>query len=197
LRLRRDRLRQWQWRQCRRPFALSPSRHPARGSRPNDRGSREPAEAAADQHRVDRGRGQPGPRRDLHRAEPVLPPQVHDLADQRLRGPARRPVRTRRPVGHPVRAQLAVTISPPLSGRPRHVITFSGPGDRPLLIHDQTRQLQTGTRGQGCVSVGHEDLQAAERFSRQLHSTPGGLRPPRSFRSCRHTTSTNVPGQYT
>jgi len=31
----------------------------------------------------------PGPRGDLDRAQPVLPPQVHDLADQRLRGAVR------------------------------------------------------------------------------------------------------------
>lgn len=34
------------------------------------------------------------------------------------------------------------------------------------------------------------------KVPKQLHSTPGGLHVPRSFRSCRHTTSTNVPDQY-
>ena len=43
--------------------------------------------------------------------------------------------------------------------------------------------------------MGHEDLLVVERFLRQLHSTPGGLHPSTIIRSCRHTISTNVPGQ--
>src|SRR6201999_2473391 len=53
---------------------------------------------------------------------------------------------------------------PPLSGRPGHVVTLGGPGDRPAVLNDQPREPETGTRGQSCVSGGHEDLLARERF---------------------------------
>ena len=47
----------------------------------------EPVEPAADQHRVHRRGRQAQPVGDLDRAEPLLPPQVHDLPDGRGRGP--------------------------------------------------------------------------------------------------------------
>ena len=49
----------------------------------------------------------------------------------------------------------------------------------------------------GSVSVGHEGLLLAERFLGQLPSTTGGLHPSHTFTPCRHTNSTNLPGQYT
>jgi hypothetical protein len=99
-------------------------------------------------------------------------PQRHDVhlhpgaapagRDRGIPRPGRTQPRTRATLIRTLAFQLA--ISPPLSGRPRHVVAFSGPGDRPALFNYQPRQLQTGTRGQGCVSVGHEDLLALERF---------------------------------
>jgi hypothetical protein len=50
----------------------------------------EPADLSPDQDLVDRGRGDCGPRRDLHRAQPVLPPQMRDRADDRPGCPVRR-----------------------------------------------------------------------------------------------------------
>jgi len=41
-----------------------------------------------------------------------------------------------------------------------------------------------------------EDLPVVVGAVRQLHSTPERSSTSRSFRSCRHTTSTNVSGQY-
>jgi hypothetical protein len=140
----------------------------------------EPVEPAADQHRVHRRGRQAQPVGDLDRAEPLLPPQVHDLPDGRGRGPVRLMVRTRGPVGHPGRPLLAVPGRPLRGGLPGHVVTLRGPRRRPAVLDDQPRQPQPGTRGQGSVgmgSVGHEDLLVVERFLRQLHSTSGGLHP--------------------
>ena len=52
---------------------------------------------------------------------------------------------------------------------------FGRRGERPAVIDDQTRQPQTGARGQGSVSVGHEGLLVREAVPRQLHFTTGGL----------------------
>ena len=157
----------------------------------------ESVEAAPHQHRVSGGGSTSDLVGDLDRAESVLPAQVHDLADHRRRGPGRRMVRPRRGVVHRVLTEPAVPIGPAFGGRPGHVIALGGPSDGPALLDDQPGQPQSRAWRQCSVSVGHEDLQGEERFLRQLHSTPGGLRLPSSFRSCRHTISTNVPDQYT
>ena len=157
----------------------------------------QPVDPAPHQHRVHRGWSQTHPVGDLDRSQPLLPAQMHDLANHRRRRSRRRAVRTRGGIDHPRGPEQAIPLRPPIRGRPRHVIPLRRPSDRPPLLDDQPGQPQTGSRGQGCVSVGHEDLQGEERLLRQLHSTPGGLRLPSSFRPCRHTISTNVPDQYT
>src|SRR5688572_28437243 len=53
----------------------------------------EPVYPAAHQHRVHRGGGHTHPVGDGHRAQPLLPPQVHDLAHDWLRGAPRAAVR--------------------------------------------------------------------------------------------------------
>ena len=61
-------------------------------------------------------------------------------------------------IHHPRRAVAPVAVRPP-AGR---VVTDLEPlrraAKRPTLIHDTRSQPQPATFGQGCVSVGHEDL---------------------------------------
>jgi hypothetical protein len=49
----------------------------------------EPVDPARDQHPVHRRGRPPDPGRDRNRTQPLLPPQVHDRADNRLRSPPR------------------------------------------------------------------------------------------------------------
>jgi hypothetical protein len=49
----------------------------------------EPVDPTPDQDLVDRRRGDADLVGNLHRSQPLLPAQVHDLADHRLRGPVR------------------------------------------------------------------------------------------------------------
>src|SRR5262249_47060647 len=109
----------------------------------------------------------------------------------------RRVMRPRGRIVHPSPTQIAVPVGPPLRGRPRDVEPLSSPSNRPALIDNQPRDPQSLDRSQGSVTVGHEDLMGDGTVLRQLHSTPGRLRLPSSFRPCRHTISTNVPDQYT
>src|SRR5215831_10139060 len=82
--------------------------------------TREPVDLAPDQHLVDRGRGEADLRCDLDRPEPVLPSQVHDLADHGPGGTGRASAaagRTRRPYrpgpaagsGRPIAGRWATT----------------------------------------------------------------------------------------
>ena len=123
---------------------------------------RQPVQPTADQHRVHRGRGQPELRGDRDRPEPLSPPQMHDLADQRRPGPRGLPVRPRRPVGHARRTELAVPIRPASGRRPGHVVPLSRSRDRPALIDDEAGQPQPGYRRQSSVSVHSEDLLVGE-----------------------------------
>lgn len=108
----------------------------------------------------------------------MLPPQVHDLADRRLGRAVRAAVRPRGPDAHPAGAELAVAVGSPFRGRPGHVVALGRAGHGPAVVHDEARELPAGARGQGWVSVGHQDLLAMEPVPRQLHSAPGGLRLP-------------------
>ena len=137
----------------------------------------EPVEPAAHQYRVDcRGRhAEAGT--DLHRSEPLLPPEMDDLADHRLRGLGVLGVPGRGAVVHAGRAVLAVALGPLLSGAPRDVEELGRSSDWPSIIDDQARKPQTMARGQRSVSVGHEGLLACEAVPRQLHFTSGGLHP--------------------
>jgi hypothetical protein len=49
----------------------------------------EPVDPTTDQTLVDRRRGDTDLVGNLHRSQALLPAQVHDLADHRLRGPVR------------------------------------------------------------------------------------------------------------
>lgn len=72
--------------------------------------------------------------------------------------------------------ELGIAHRPAFRRWPGHVVAFRGPGNRPPLVHDQTREAKTCTRGQSGVSVGHEGLLVGGAVPRQLHSTTGGLR---------------------
>ena len=105
----------------------------------------------------------PRRRADLDRAEPLLPPQVHDLAHQRLRGPVRR-------------AGAAATTDRP--SRPRPIAAYRS-AHRFAVGQDTWKNAAacaTGhpsstirramrsalDRSQSSISVGHEDLLVVE-----------------------------------
>lgn len=72
-----------------------------------------------------------------------------------------------------------------------------GPNDRPALIDDQTRKQQPPAWSQNSVSVDDEGLPFVEVKWSQLHATTGDLRQSTTATASRHTSSTNLPGQYT
>ena len=126
-----------------------------------------PVEPATDQDRV-HGRGRHVESvGDLDRSEPLLPAQVHDLADHWCWCPVRLVTRRRGPISHAGRTLGLVAVRPLLRGLPRHVVALGGPGRRPAVVDDQTRQPQSGAWRQGSVgmgSVGHEGLLGVKRF---------------------------------
>src|SRR5213075_1505712 len=61
----------------------------------------EPVDPAPNQHRVHRRGRQPQPTADLDRAQPVAPPQPHDLPDPIIWGLVRALVGPAGPIGHP------------------------------------------------------------------------------------------------
>ena len=152
---------------------------------------RQPVQPAPHQHRMHRRRRHPGSAADRYRAEALLPPQVHDLAQHLAGGPVRLGPRPRRTVDHSRLPSVTVPVGPPLRGRPRHVIPFSGPSDRPALVNDQPGEFQTCTRGQCSVSVGHEGLLVSDWFLDS--SNP----PPEAFTHQQHSDRVVTPSQPT
>src|SRR5690606_3943892 len=92
-------------------------------------------------------------------AKTLGPPQVQDLPLHRRPGPVRAAVRPAGPVDHPRRAQLPVPIGPAFRRGWADLKPLSGSTQRPPVVHDPLSKPQTAAFGQGCVSVGHEDLQ--------------------------------------
>jgi hypothetical protein len=90
----------------------------------------ESVQPAPDQHRVDRRwrHLEAGPDRD--RGQPILPLQVHDLADPVRRRPVRHAVSAARTVTHRVGAHRGVPVGPPLS-RSARTRRSGGPPWRP------------------------------------------------------------------
>ena len=80
-----------------------------------------------------------------------------------------------------------VSVGPFLRGRGRALEPFRGAAQVPALLHDQDRQTATSFRGEGCVSVSHENLRGQD-LSVVTHILHGGSR----FTSPVH----NVPRQY-
>jgi hypothetical protein len=115
--------------------------------------------AVADQHLVHRRGGHTQPAGDRRRAKTLGPPQVQDLPLHPRPGPVRAAVRPAGPVDHPRRAELPVPIGPTFRRGWADLKPLSGSTQRPPVVHDTLSKLQTAAFGQGCVSVGHEDLQ--------------------------------------
>ena len=102
-----------------------------------------------------------------------------------FRAPARRGVRA----GGAIREKVpgSIAVGPFLRGRGRALEPFRGAAQVPALLHDQDRQTATSFRGEGCVSVSHENLRGQD-LSVVTHILHGGSR----FTSPVH----NVPRQY-
>jgi hypothetical protein len=107
-------------------------------------------------------------------------------------------VRPAGPIGHAVLAGDAVAIGPPLGGGPGDVEHRRGVADRPAVLDDRLRELETVARSQGGISVGHQDLRVRVVGAFSSSTPRPEVLPPqdRSVRSCGHTPSTNVAGQY-
>jgi hypothetical protein len=138
---------------------------------------RQPVGAGPDQHRVNGRGGQVQPPTDLHRPQPLPPPQRDDPADDRDRRAswaAMRPagaVDRRRRRDRPVRDQRrrSVTACPAVSRGPGHVHELRRLADGPPLLNDQHAEPATSRRVQSSISVRHEDLLRVR--TRHLHRT--------------------------
>ncbi len=84
-----------------------------------------PIDTAPHEHRVHGQGGHAESVGDLDRAEPLLPRQVHDLAQHRCRPPMRPVMRLRGPIEHPGRPFLGVAVGPLLRGAPGDVVRNS------------------------------------------------------------------------
>ncbi|BAJ74405.1 membrane-bound serine protease [Microbacterium testaceum StLB037] len=151
----------------------------------------EPIDVATGENGVNSRRGHPEPGADPDRPQPLLPSQVHDLANQLPRGLARTAMRPRGTIVHTLFAHFDVPASPPLRGAPRHPEMGRRRSDRPAVIDDLPGESKALARCQSSVSVGHEDL-LGHRV-RELDSST--LDREVLTRPSRHT-STNVPGQH-
>src|SRR4051794_36335696 len=76
-------------------------------------------------------------------------------------GPVRATVRPAGAVDHAGLAELAVAVGPPLGCGDADLVALRGTAQWPAVIHDTLSELQAAAFGQGCVSVGHEDLRAS------------------------------------
>ena len=107
------------------------------------------------------------------------------------------PVRARGAVGHAGLAHRRVALGPPLGRRPGAVELLGSLGDRPAVVHDQTRDAQTLAWSQSGISVGHEDLLVVA--SGCLSSStlqPEVLTHPATTPASRHTTQPTSLGKY-
>jgi hypothetical protein len=132
----------------------------------------EAVDPAAHQDRVHGRGGQAEPAADLDWAQPLAPPQPHDLAHRRGRGAVRAVVRAAAAVGHPGHALGAVAVGPfagGFGGDHEHLRCF---GAGPALFDDQAGQPQPGSWGQGGVRVGHEGLRSVMWFLDSSTSQP-------------------------
>ena len=101
------------------------------------------------------------------RPEPLLPPQVHDLAHHRRRGAVRLVVRARGPVEHPGRTFSPVAVGPLLRGLPRHVEALGGAGRSPNPIDDQRASFSRARGVRAALAWVAWDMKASwvsERF---------------------------------
>ena len=102
------------------------------------------------------GRGRyPGAGRELDGPLTQAHAQRDDPLDHCLGRAVGARARTAGAVGH--RTAGPVPIDPTLDGGPGALEPGSGLADGPTLLDHQATDPQTSTRGQGCVSVGHEE----------------------------------------
>ena len=114
---------------------------------------REPVDPAPNQDLVHRRGCEPDSIGDCDRTQALLPAQVHDRAHHWRRGRPRTVVRAAGAVEHAGRSLSLKAAGPALGRRPGHLETFGGPGNRPAVLDDQTRKLQSGARSQRRVKV--------------------------------------------
>jgi hypothetical protein len=88
----------------------------------------------------------------------LLDPQMHDLLHHRLRCLVRMPMRSRRPIGHPFRAELDIPSRPLRRCVPRHPVVVRRSRHRPVVIDDEAGKTKTLDRGQRRITVRHENL---------------------------------------
>jgi hypothetical protein len=153
----------------------------------------EPADPAAHEHGMHRRGRQAELAGDLHRAETVPRPQLHDLPNDGLRGLGRAGLRSRAAIGHPGRSLVSVPTGPLASGARRHHEHLRRRRVRPALLDDELGQPQAGARGQLGISVGHEGLRSVKRYLDSSTSQPEAFvclndRP--------NSTRNNVPGHH-
>ena len=114
---------------------------------------REPVDPAPNQDLMHRRGCEPDPIGDCDRTQALLPAQVHDRAHHWRRGRPRTVVRAAGAVEHTGRSLGLKAAGPALGRRPGHLETFGGPGNRPAVLDDLTRKLQSGARSQRRVKV--------------------------------------------
>ena len=128
---------------------------------------------------MDRRSGHAQIRADRDWTQPLLPPQMHDLADW-IRG-----VLFGLECGREERscsaclAHLDVATRPPFRGPPRHPEVARGGGDRPLVVDDHFCASRSRWRGvkAALAWVAMRTSLVSSEGTRQLHSRPGGPHP--------------------
>jgi hypothetical protein len=110
------------------------------------------------EHRTDCGPRYTEVVADTVRPPPAGEPQGHDAPLQPRRCAVRAGLGPRRTIRHPSGTFTTVAVSPLLRSRRRTLIPLRGPSIAPPALDDQHSQGQSAARGQGGISVDHEDL---------------------------------------
>ena len=155
----------------------------------------EPVDPAPHQHRVDRRGRDAELAADLNRAEPVAPPQPHDLAHHGRAVFGRAAARPARAISHPGRPFGPVPSRPTcvaVTAETMNIFAATG-GVQPSSTTSRASRRRAA-RGQRSVSVGHEGLLVREAVPRQLHSTTGGLHLSSRLSA---VSRNNLPGHHT
>ncbi len=127
--------------------------------------------AAGAQDRVAGRRGQAETPADTHRPQPFGGAQVQHAAFDRPGCAVRAVVRSAGPVAHASDAFGQVSLSPPFRDPHADLESVRSPPQRPTTIDDTASEAQSASFGQGCISVGHEDLPGGCGTFDKLHLT--------------------------
>jgi|GEM_PF-5026614 len=117
--------------------------------------------------------------------------QRNDAPLELLRRARRAAARSRTAISQ--RLAGPIPTSPLRRGRGRALEPFRRAANRPAILNDQPSQASPALRGEGRVSVSHEDLRGND-MSVVTHIVPGGLRLPQAFTTCRGTTARRRAG---